>query len=99
MANRLSALPWQVDTPSANPLFTGKIFMDHIVYVGYANDNDEVEVQDRDGNTVILLNGNADLSPVHSDHEIGWVAGLKVPVTKSDGNPNMSNGYILIYIK
>lgn len=102
MSNQLASLPWVVDTPSADPLFTGKVKIDHIEYVGYQAAGDSVEVQDENGRLVAFLRGNTDLETAMTNNEIGWVSGLLVPVTQSaefGALANLQTGRIIVYIK
>lgn len=99
MANQLAALPWIVDTPSDVALASFSMKINHITYVGYADASSSVEVQDKNGHMVALLQGNAEHSPVNAEHEIGWINGLKVPTSKTDLNPNLQSGKLIIYVE
>lgn len=96
MANNLTKLPWKVDTPSDTALFTGRIFLSHITYVGSTDPAHVAEVQDKNGNLVALLSGDTILT---SDHQIEWIEGLKVPLLTTDGAvANLQSGKLLLYV-
>jgi len=98
MANQLAANPWLIDTPSATPLFLGTMHNTQIEYIDYTADTDIVEIQDRDGRVVAVLNGAVDLRTVRTGR-IGWIYGLKVPITDSLARANMPHGRILVYFE
>lgn len=97
MANQLAALPWVVDTLSADPITEGKVLIDHIVYVDWADPSHVAEVQDSDGNLIAVLSGNGLQS---SDHTVNWVKGIIVPIVRQDGlTPNMPSGKLIFYLR
>ncbi len=78
MANRLSSLPWLIDTASGTDVWTGYICIAHFELVDYSLDTDEVIVHDKNGRIVWHANGAADLQPVASEY-VGVIQGLRVP--------------------
>jgi len=97
MANRLTASPFRIDTPSAAPLYTGQLEIKRIDFAGYQSSAQGVEVQDKFGNTICFLRGLVSTETVPSGL-IGIVQGLMVPTTDFLGNPNLSPpGFILVY--
>lgn len=98
MANQLASNPWIVDTPSASVLYQGNMQHAQVEYIDYQDSSHVVEVQDRNGRVVARLKGSTDLQTVRTGR-MGWVYGLKVPVTDSDGNANMPSGRLLIYFE
>ena len=98
MANQLAANPWLIDTPSATPMYLGTMHAVQIEYIDYTADTDTVEIQDRDGRVIALLNGAVDLRTVRTGR-MGWVYGLKVPLTDSLARANMAHGRILVYFE
>lgn len=96
MANQLASLPWVIDTPSDDPLFTGEIKIQQIVYVEFTDPSHVAEIQDTDGNLVASLSGNTN---PQSGHAVGWVKGLLVPLVTITANPNLQSGRILIYLE
>jgi len=90
VANQLASLPWVIDTASANVLFTGKIFVRHFEFAGYAAGTDTVVVQDINSRPVWQADGKTDLDPVLS-YKVGWIKGIKVPT--------LSSGKLYVYIK
>lgn len=98
MANQLAANPWVVDTKSASPLYMGTMHNCQIEYVDYTDSHHFVEIQDRDGRILARLKGDDNLHTVRTGR-IGWVYGLKVPLTDSDGVANMASGKIILYFE
>lgn len=99
MANQLATNPWRVDTTGSATLGSGGMAkVGQIEFIDYASSTDHVEIQDRNGRIVARLGGDSSLKTVRTG-KIGWVQGLIVPVTDSDGNPNMATGKILIYFE
>lgn len=102
MANKFGSNPWLIDTPSALPeapnglVFDNRIEHAQMEFIMYTAATDACEIQDRNGKLVAFLQGAADLRTVRTGR-IGWVEGLRVPVTMSNGLPNVASGKILIY--
>lgn len=99
MVNQLASNPWIIAVPSDSVLHDGAMPHVQIEYVDYDNTKaipDHVEIQDRMGNTVAYLKGKGNGETVRTGR-IGWVYGLKVPVTDSDGQPNMPSGRLILY--
>ena len=88
MANNLTANPWVVDTPSATPIFRTYAKLRHIEFTSYAVDADNCVVNDQNGVTVWVGNGNPALESERSG-SIGWVNGVVVPT--------LTAGKVLIY--
>ena len=100
MANQLAALPWVLDTPDAAALYSSKVKIDHIDFVGYSDPSHVAELQDENGHLVALLQGNSDLSVVTSYECVGWVSGILLPLTlTSGGGANLQSGKLIVYIK
>jgi hypothetical protein len=98
MANQLAANPFKIDTKSDTPIYLPYMNIMRIDYINYATANDAAEVQDENGNIIWVARGNPDLSTVEG-HDFGWYTGLKVPLLRTDGNPNMPNGLLLIHFE
>ncbi len=101
MANQLASNPWIVDTPvgapgsGGTPLFQGNMQHAQLEYVDYTSTSHHVEVQDRNGRVI------ARLTPLQLPRtgRMGWVYGLQVPATDSDGNQNLESGKLLVYFE
>jgi len=98
VANQLAANPWLIDTTSTTPLYQGTMHNVQVEYVDYTAETNTVEVQDRDGRVVAVLNGASDLRTVRTGR-IGWIYGLKVPPTDSLARANMATGRLIVYIE
>lgn len=96
----------QIDNPfsyaaadcAAAAKFSGYMFIEHIEFTGYAAAADQCEVQDASGNVIWRSTGRADFSTVVSQ-QIGTTKGLLIPITASDGSPNLVSGRVLIYFR
>ena len=107
MANKFGGNPWMITKPADLPSEghpDGLVFdvnMEHcqIELIAYEDEGTIAEVQDRDGKVVAHLKGLANGMTVRSGR-IGWVNGLKIPVTTFNGEPNLkggTDGAILVY--
>ena len=97
MPNQFSVSPFRIDTTSTSVLFQRDVKVQWIEYVSYGASSHKVEVQDRYGHIIAVLQGVLDLSGVTTRQAVGLVRGLKVPPTDSDGNVNMQSGKVLVY--
>lgn len=68
-----------------------RTYIAHIEYIDYAVDTEVFELQDCEGRIVWRGSGNADFSPVVSQH-IGFVKGLVVDTLVAPGR-------LLVYLK
>ena len=98
MANQLSSNPWIIDSTSATPYFLGTMQHAQIEYIDYTSAQHHVEVQDRLGRIIARLKGDADLHTVRTGR-MGWIYGLMVPPTDSDGATNLQSGRIVVYFE
>ena len=100
MTNQLAALPWVLDTPSASALYLSKMHVHHMEYVDYTDPTAVCEVQDQNGHIVALLHGTTDLGNVGNWMKVGWIDGLLIPLTLTNGGAdNLPSGKLLIYLK
>jgi|SRR5262245_40138652 len=97
MANQFAVSPFKIDTTSTSVLFQRDVKVQWIEYVSYSAASHKVEVQDRYGHIIAILQGITTLGVVPTPKPIGLVRGLKVPPTDSDGNDNMQSGKVLVY--
>jgi len=97
MPNQFVVSPFRIDTTSAAILFQRDIKVQWMEYVGYAASSHRVEVQDKYGHIIAVLQGMPTLEVISTPKAIGLVRGLKVPQTDSDGNANMQSGKVLVY--
>jgi hypothetical protein len=84
--------------PQSAAFFTGKMKITQVEFSGYLNATDVCEVQTVGGNTIWYADGRTDLDTVRSG-KIGWVDGLKVPVTTTNGKTNIPSGQVLVYFE
>lgn len=98
MANQLATNPWLIDTPSASALYTHLLHNCQFEYIGYSSASSFVEVQDQNEHVIARLKGAADLQTVRSG-KVGWVEGMLVPITASDGASNMVDGKLIAYFE
>lgn len=98
MPNKLVSNIFRIDTKSATtPQYSGQAFIKRIDYASYQVATNQVEIQDKNGNTICILKGDPTFKTVPSG-EIGSVQGIWVPTTDTLGNPNMQSGLVLVYI-
>lgn len=99
MANQLSSNPWILDTTSDTTiLWNHPLQHVQVEYYDYTNETDSVELQDKNGHTIWRGKGLNTLATVRSGR-VGWVEGLKLPTTNSDGGGNMLSGKVIVYFE
>lgn len=101
MANQLASLPWVVDTPAADAIFTGHMKILRLAFTGYTDAGHSVEVQDGNGRIVAKLDGTTDFEEVEAIF-CGWIQGMIIPVNQSavfGGNPNLLSGVLTIMLE
>lgn len=81
MANNIGANPWYLDTPSATPVWTGKVYIKELIWNKPAAGATLV-ILDQNGNTILNTVANT-ADPMFAFGTLSWVNGFVVTTLSS----------------